>query len=381
MAEWLQGLGYRTICATTNGLVCRETGLARGFSKYGYRMAIEKGIRRQLARVKRSLIGGDSGGHVLNRWIHGEVGGLDGPMFLYVNYMDCHWSYVPSRRAIAQVGGSELGVAAGLRYRMGTARRSGTWEAISRSDEKTLRAYSRLYEAELAAADSHLRELLNLLQVHGRGRPGQTVLLVTSDHGEHIGEHGLADHHASLDDHLLNVPFVAWGPDLIPTGVNRSVSEHVDVLPSLAALLGEEPPTAYSMRRRSQLFELEAIDTPDSGYALASWRSWSRQELSTLEAKNPSFDFRALAHDLISVRDSNFRMTRSSDGTETMWDMGSDSSCDHGVSAAQFPEASRLRQHLEDAKRAWSGTDAEPASLGEKEQLEIERRLEALGYI
>ena len=135
MAEWLKDLGYRTVCATTNGLICSETGLARGFERYGYRMDLETGVRRQAARLKRGLLGGDSGGHVINRWIQEQLGQVTGPLFLYVNYMDCHWAYSPPRQAIAQVGGY-LGVLSGLRYRLGTARRSGTWEAVARADER-----------------------------------------------------------------------------------------------------------------------------------------------------------------------------------------------------------------------------------------------------
>src|SRR5206468_12282692 len=43
----------------------------------------------------------------------------------------------------------------------------------------------------------------------GRGRPA--VAVIVSDHGEHLGEHGLFGHHSSLHEILLHVPLLFWG--------------------------------------------------------------------------------------------------------------------------------------------------------------------------
>ncbi len=255
MAEWLRGLGYHTICATNNGLISERTGLSRGFDRYAFRLDLERGRRRLGRRVKKVLAGGDSGGLIINEWVRKELSNAPQPTFLFVNYLECHWSYVPPRRLEKRVGGPRFGLAEGIRYRAGLARNAGPWEAIARADERTLDVYRTMYDGELANADEHLRDLMAILRESGHvdGRP--SLVMVTSDHGEHVGEHRLADHHASLDDHLIRVPFVAWGPGVVEPGTQSRPFELVDVFPSLARLLGRELPVPELANRRRALFD------------------------------------------------------------------------------------------------------------------------------
>jgi arylsulfatase A-like enzyme len=380
MAEWLRTLGYRTICATNNGLISHATGLARGFERYGFRLDIERGRRRVTRRLRKALMGGDSGGRIVNRWIRGQLGNVEeGPLFLFVNYLECHWAYAPPPMCVRAVGGSPYGYLEGLRYRAKLAARVGPWEAIARAGEDDLAAYSTLYDGELRNADRHLSELMSILERGGYVADDRSIVIVTSDHGEHIGEHGLADHHASLDDHLIRVPFVAWGPGRLPHERRSGLYEFVDVLPSLAQLLDRQLPIDVG-DRRTDLFSPSPKQESD-GYAFAEWRSWHANERARLERRNPSYDFSGLARDLLCVRDERFKLVRASHDQEWLFDLQTDPDEEINVMAAETAVADRLRRRLDTAIEAWGPAGEEPADLSDEERLEIEQRLSELGYI
>lgn len=387
MAEWLRGLGYETVCATNNGLISPRTGLSRGFDRYAFRLDVERGLPRLARRVPKALRGGDSGGRIINRWIRREIRSVRRPLFLFVNYLECHWSYAPPPRMLRQVGGPRFGPVEGLRYRTGLAARAGPWEAIARADPRTLDIYSALYDGELANADRHLEELLAILKQSGHLPEGETVVLVTSDHGEHLGEHGgegrprLADHHASLDDHLVRVPFVGWGPGVIgEPAVKGGLYELVDVLPSLARLLGLTPPAEHLAGRRSDLLT-PVRDGFGEQYAFAEWRSWTEKERSRLARRNPAYDFSGLARDLVCVRDRRFKLVRTGDGTEALYDCEHDPAEEHDLLGDRTETAGRLRDRLDAALAEWATWDRPVSQASPEEEREIEQRLSELGYI
>ena len=382
LAGWLRGLGYHTICATNNGLISDKTRLSEGFDRYAFRLDLERGRRRVSRRVKKVLVGGDSGGRVTNRWIREELRDVRQPTFLFVNYLECHWAYAPPRRFERRVGGDRFGFLEGARYRATLARTAGPWEAIARADDRTLGVYSSLYDGELANADDHLRELIDILTESGRFRDGETLLIVTSDHGEHVGEHGLADHHASLDEHLTRVPFVAYGPGIVPSGVERSLFEFVDVFPSIAHLLGREVPVAELQSRRPWLFANGVGPHEDAdAVAFSEWRAWNDKERKRLADRNPAYDFSGLANDLVSARSTRFKLVRSSDGSEALYDLEADPGETRDVREIHPDETRRLGDRLERAVLDWTTWEGDDAEISDTEKLEIEQRLEELGYI
>jgi arylsulfatase A-like enzyme len=380
MAEWLKSVGYRTICATANNLLSNDTGLARGFNDHVTKKVLRGGRRWTVRRAKNMVFGGDFGGKMLNGWLRDRLPQMEGPLFLFVNYLECHWPYLPPRRFRRRMSGPKFGLAEGIRFRVGPGRRAGPWEAIARADERTLEVLSTLYDAELASADDHLAELLDVLGQTGHLPEGETLVMVTSDHGEHIGEHGLADHQASVDDHLVRVPFVAWGPGRIPSGTRMGLSEFVDVLPSLCRFLGRDLPASYLAGRRTGLFEAETGGR-DDGVAFGAWRSWSEEELKRLAAKNPSYDFSGLRRDLLFARDRRFKLVRRGDRTHALYDLERDPDEETDVSASNPDALQRLGKELDRAVDSWRSWDEDRAALTERETEEIEAHLSALGYI
>jgi Flp pilus assembly protein TadD len=84
--------------------------------------------------------------------------------------------------------------------------------------------------------DSELGRLTDALRADGR--LGQILFVVTSDHGESLGEHGEAFHSYTLYDATLAVPLILRGPGIPPGRVVGGVVSVVDVAPTLLARLG-----------------------------------------------------------------------------------------------------------------------------------------------
>ena len=384
LAEFLRDAGYETICATSNGLISEGTGLARGFDDYVHRSDLEHGWKRKTRQFQKVAMGGDAGGPAINKWLRRRLGSARKPMFLFVNYLECHWPYSPPRRLSRTVGGARFGPADELRFRLSLAHRIGPWDAIGTADVETLAVYSSLYDAEHRNVDGLLDELLDVLEGSGHLRDGETIVLVTSDHGDHVGEHGLADHQASLDDHLTNVPFIAWGPGIVPQGRAPSIYEFVDVLPSVAAILGLDPPEEIGTSRRTGL--LGATETKQDRFAFAEWRAWAPDDLARVSARHPRYDFGPLVRDLVSVRDERVKLVERGDGTRALFDLVDDPHEERDAADARPDDVARLSAALEREVASWphargtAGDDPERSLTGQQED-EIERHLADLGYL
>jgi arylsulfatase A-like enzyme len=207
---------------------------------------------------------------------------------------------------------------------------------------------------------------------------------VTSDHGDHIGEHGLADHQASLDDHLINVPFVAWGPGIVPHGRRTtSVHEFVDVLPSVASLLDLQQPEGIPEGRRTGL--LGAPERQERGVAFAEWRAWAADDLARVSKRHPRYDFGPLVRDLVCARDDRYKFVQRGDGSRALYDLFEDPHEDRDIADERPDDVTRLSAALERERSTWP-TVAQTAGAGEpglsgQQEDEIERHLADLGYL
>jgi arylsulfatase A-like enzyme/Flp pilus assembly protein TadD len=102
----------------------------------------------------------------------------------------------------------------------------------------------RPYLGEVAAVDAALAPLLERL----RADPQESVVVLTSDHGEGLGDHGEATHGVFAYEEALRVPLVIHAPGLLEPAVVEQPVRHVDVLPTLLQLLGVEAPAELSGR-------------------------------------------------------------------------------------------------------------------------------------
>ena len=167
LAEILETGGYRTAAFVANSAVLSaDQGFDQGFDVY-----------RELTEPGQPYARGEAVTESVRTWLStataAAAGSSGAPLFLYVHYLDPHTPYLH---------GTSLNPAAD---------RQATLE----------------YNAELAYLDRHLTALLAEVR---RVLPAPTAILLTSDHGEELGEHGERGHGHTLYGEVTKIPTVLW---------------------------------------------------------------------------------------------------------------------------------------------------------------------------
>jgi arylsulfatase A-like enzyme/Tfp pilus assembly protein PilF len=101
------------------------------------------------------------------------------------------------------------------------------------------------YLGDVAAADAALADLIAPLLAPG-GRP--TLVVLTADHGESLGEHGEKTHGVFAYESTLRVPLVLFAAGLLPAREVEATVGHVDIVPTILDALGEPVPDTLAGR-------------------------------------------------------------------------------------------------------------------------------------
>jgi choline-sulfatase len=197
VAQDFRNAGYHTAAFVSGFPLDRRFGFDRGFETYDDRLP-KGNDRRRTPYVERFA---DATTDAVLRWLAtASHSAPPTPWFLWVHYYDPHAPYEPPAADLAD------------RYRQSP------------------------YDGEIAFVDRQLGRLLQTLDV--RGETSRTIVLVTADHGESLGEHGEGTHGIFLYDATLRVPWVMAGPQIAAGRVSPTVARSIDVLPTLLDYAG-----------------------------------------------------------------------------------------------------------------------------------------------
>ena len=232
----LREQGYRASGLSTNLWISDVSGFDSGFDTFesmpsprqgNMVSSTPKGRARWLAEglLSRHDDGAGQAEIILQQWL--DARGSD-PFFWFVNLIECHSPYLPPKPYNDLPAHQRLKAAA-------EAPRHLTLDAIWRSccggfdvPPDALDRMRHLYAQSIRLLDDWLGRILGRLDE--AGVLSDTIVVVTSDHGENLGESHLIGHAFSLDDRLTRVPLVARGPDI---DVSKAAS--IAEIPSLLA--------------------------------------------------------------------------------------------------------------------------------------------------
>jgi arylsulfatase A-like enzyme/Flp pilus assembly protein TadD len=120
------------------------------------------------------------------------------------------------------------------------------------------------YAGEVSATDAALEPLLRpLLEA---GKSGRTLVVLTSDHGEALGDHGEETHGIFAYEATLRVPLVIYAPRILSPRVVRTPVRHVDVLPTVLDALGLPVPEGLPGRSLLQVMAGGEQESPPPHY-------------------------------------------------------------------------------------------------------------------
>lgn len=295
------------------------------------------------------------------RWIDQH---RDRPFFLFVHYFDPHLIYDPpqpfrgrfadpqDRDTDDPVFGTRADVV-GLR--------SGRLDL----DPDKIARLEKLYDGEVAYVDAEVGRLL--AGIADRGLEADTIVVITSDHGEEFHDHGGFEHGHTLYDELLHVPLIIRAPGWPATAARAGAPEagrvvastvrHIDVAPTLCQLADISVAAAFAGKSLVPLMEGGPED--------------NRPLLSQGNFWGPSGD---------AWRKDRFKLIRqaASEATE-LYNLAADPKEQRDV-AAENPE---LTRRMLDDLRLIKQTLGAQAAVGRRPTLSREQadRLRSLGYM
>jgi arylsulfatase A-like enzyme len=309
LPERLRAAGFGTAAFVGAFVLDRRFGLARGFDVYDAAMDGRRSGRAVVGFAERRA---DAVVDAFLGWLESAPERF----FAWVHVYDPHADYDPP-------AGFSLGFA------------------------------GRPYDGEIAFVDSQLGRLFEALDA--RFDPADTLVVVTSDHGEALGEHGEPTHSYSLYEATQRIPMIWRGPGFRGGRTVDDVVRLADVAPTILAALGQEPFPESSGRDLAPLLRGDA--PPARAYA---------ETLAT------HLDYAWSA--LFSVRDTRWRYIRAPE--PELYDLDADPRERRNVAAAQ-PEVVREL----DAWLAERLANARPLGTAAALSSEERARLQALGYV
>lgn len=283
LAETLGSRGYATAGFIANTFFCNQWfGLARGFQHYDdfyeeqESVSVAEALRcSSLGRLAVKALSDPLGGVERRRKDAGRINGAflnwldrkgeDGrPFFAFLNYFDAHGPFVPPDGFERPFGRPAADAEEEALIR--------EWDVRSRAGvtDSQLELARDSYDDCLAYLDREIGRLFDELE--RRGVLDETLVILTSDHGEELGEHGLVGHGRSLYDQETRVPLLLFLPrgarggeavaeavslrDLPATvldvlGLDPSASDYPGT--SLASLPAKEAPVLTEVRIKDEI--------------------------------------------------------------------------------------------------------------------------------
>jgi len=390
LARRLKERGYQTACFSNNAYISEATGLTQGFDLVEdiWRITHPRGVERPkmsrrlkqleqrgplmkpVVQIGRALVRAraimkamlnrkDSGARLTNEkiqtWLT-QSRKPNAPFFIFVNYMECHERYNPpypyNRRfmparfspwRVAQLSPNKAEILAGSEQR--------------RAED--LEIMHALYDGALNYLDHQIGALVKF--VESLGLLDDTVIVVTSDHGDSLGEHNHLGHRMTLYEQLVRVPLIIRYPARFQPGAR--IAQHVqlaDLYPTFLELAGVDRAEATATGFHSLLGLPDAAARP----------------FTVAENTAP----KSLDNMLMRmIRTDQFKYIWKSNQQHELYDLTLDAAEATNLVTAQPEVARRLIEQLEAWERRLANNQIE-TSKAEYDEVLLDR-LRALGYV
>jgi arylsulfatase A-like enzyme/Flp pilus assembly protein TadD len=315
LAERFKAQGHATGAFVASVVLTRQSGLARGFDHYSDRFELGEDDARFLNTIQKR---GDEVTAEATGWIRAQTGRF----FAWVHLYDPHDPYEPPGRYAVQYA-------------------------------------ERPYDGEVAWSDELVGRLLSALA--DTRAADRTLVIVTSDHGEGLGEHGEDVHGYFVYETTLAVPLIVRGPGVKAGTAIDAVVRSVDLFPTALDMagLGQDVPRNSGRSLRAALAGARVTEEPAFAESLVPLvhYGWS---------------------DLRVVRDGRWKYILAP--RPELYDLARDPREMQNLADAEPARARALRAGLEQRLRA-EQTAARSDSAAAAVPPELLEKLGALGYV
>jgi arylsulfatase A-like enzyme/Flp pilus assembly protein TadD len=317
LAAVLKGAGFRTAAFVSSIVVSAQSGLGRGFDTYSDHFDVGGDDARFLNTLQKR---GDLTMGEAVKWLESPA---EGRRFAWIHLYDPHDPYEPPEPYASRYVG-------------------------------------RPYDGEVAWSDELVGRLDAALE--RLGLRGETLLVVTSDHGEGLGEHGESVHGFFVYESTLRVPLLVRGPGIAPGGRLAVTARSIDLFPTLLDLMAVPSPDGLRLAGRNLASALRGGPAPPEEPAYAE---------SLLPLLHYGWS------DLRAVRDGRWKYIQAP--RPELYDLQSDPGELRDLARAEPGRVEALRAGL--ARRLEAERSAAPASGAAGVPADLLEKLGALGYL
>ena len=390
VAEILADSGYATGLVSANPFVGPLTNSAQGFTSVQMTCHLQR-LERFSFDYLHEWFGwtpllpwfdGDYGAALavdaIDRWLDVNPGR---PKFLFVNLMEAHVPYkVPMRYRRMFMDEQQMRRSYALRRRahgnlvqtLDLQYNLVGPEVIPPADRAVLR---RQYCAALRYLDDRVAELIRMFEV--RGLLDQTLVIIASDHGEHLGNHGLWAHRFLAYQDLAHVVMMVRRPgEAVPRRMTEP-TQLTDLFTTVHAfaLPAADPPVRPNAR---DLFAVMDEETPER-VAICEYKGPSPLTLKLFEGREDPKLLHQKTPQIAAVS-QRYKLMVSASGRTELFDLQRDPTEQVNLASELPQEVERLSHAID----AWRGrTPVYAPSVGDRPGVSSEalRALRSLGYV
>jgi arylsulfatase A-like enzyme len=346
LAEILRAARYRTAAVVSSFPLKRRFGFGQGFGTYECKFDLAEqtldlpsweGIELQSGFDRRA----DATTDLALAWLEGRQ--RDRPFFLWVHYFDPHGPYDPPPS---------------FRNRFPVP-----------EDATHLEAAIARYDEEIAFTDQQLGRLLGALD--GQQITEQTLVVVTSDHGEGLNQHGRMGHGIHLYEEAVRVPLVMRWPGRIPAGSRvAGQAELMDLAPTMLDLMGLTPESPEFQGRSLAPLVLRrgSAQAPTQRHVFLQRRLYGSRRVGDFDVRGEKYGVRHGRWKYIEAHEED---------TRELFDLEADPEEIRNLAAADPDRARRLSSLI----AAWRARYGVEGTAVEDDSAETIDALRALGYV
>ena len=232
ISEPLKEAGIITAAFHSNPYLSGFFGWNRGWDVFYDSM--EEEVDEKIPYIKGDVINGK-----VSEWLssHSRGGGCK-PFFLWLHYMDIHEPYIPERK-FAEMLDPSIMFGQDEMYNLF----ENTLLKRDTSDPAKIYILRRLYDIHVREVDTYVQEFFGTLEKLDILK--DTIVIITSDHGDEFGEHGGLSHDDKMYSELIDVPLLIYDPTKDKGEICDTVVSNIDLPPTIIHLFGLEPVEAF----------------------------------------------------------------------------------------------------------------------------------------
>jgi arylsulfatase A-like enzyme len=388
IATVLRANGYQTAGFVNNSQVGELVGLDKGHDTFVEvwkgikpRSTIERVVRGGIRKIRESLGHEDMGASRTNKLIRDWIGNhidRETPFYAFLHYIEPHNPLNPPHPYKNKYLDKSFTNLDMKKMRKVAHNPLICFVEDLNLSQEEIEFLKALYDAEIAYTDSKISEIVTILKENNLYE--NTMIIITADHGEHFGEHGLFSHVASLYEEILRVPLIIK----FPLGVSHPkevthLTQLVDIFPTVMDIthLPKE-----SLPNNSGISLLDKLETPSNcrNFIFAEWEGRIPMFLQDYIAKGArATNIDPLKVKMRVLRDQQYKYIWREDGKEELYHITSDHKELNNLANTKPNITRTYRDKLLELADNFphSPLDAKTVQFDD----DVKKNLEALGYM